>query len=342
MDSIEEGVLTTLPGVTIAAWLMTGLIRQYALRRLIDVPNDRSSHRVPTPRGGGLAVVLAFFAGCFAAVMSGAMSPAFLGLLGSGLIVAGAGFWDDHGHVPAGVRLAAHTAAGTVAIGLIGGFPELPLGSWTLSLGWFGTGFALLWLLWSLNLFNFMDGIDAIAGTEAIFVAGGALALMAMQPEGLGATSAALAVLTAASAGFLWWNWPPAKIFLGDVGSGFIGYSLALIALADMRSPGGGLGLPVWVILNGLFVVDATYTLARRFITGQRWYSPHRLHAYQKAATILGGHRPVVIYALCINTLWLLPCAFAAQRWPNWAVPLLGIALLPLLTLVVRLKAGDP
>ena len=331
-----------LAGVTVAAWLMTGLFRRYALRKLIDVPNARSSHLVPTPRGGGLAVVLAFFAGCFAAIASGAMSPAFLGLLASGVIVAAAGFWDDHGHVPASVRLALHTLAAIVAIGLIGGFPDLPMGSWTLSLAWFGSGFALLWLLWSLNLFNFMDGIDAIAGTEAIFVAGGALALMVLRPDGVGATGTALAVLMAAIAGFLWWNWPPAKIFLGDVGSGFIGYSLALVALADMRSPGGGLGFPVWVILNGVFVVDATYTLARRLITGQRWYSPHRLHAYQKAATMLGGHRPVVIYVLCINTLWLLPCAFAAQCWPNWAVPLSCVALLPLLTVVVRLKAGDP
>jgi Fuc2NAc and GlcNAc transferase len=335
-------VIVVLFGVAVAAWFMTSLIRRYALKRLIDIPNDRSSHRIPTPRGGGLAVVLAFFGGCFVAVASGAMAPAFLGLLGSGLIVAAAGFWDDHGHVPAAVRLGAHAMAAIVAIGLIGGFPELPMGLWMVPLAWFGFGFALLWLLWSLNLFNFMDGIDAIAGIEAIFVAAAALALLSLRSEGVGSTGAALAVLIAATAGFLWWNWPPAKIFLGDVGSGFIGYTLALIALADMRSPGGGLGFPGWVILNGLFIVDATYTLVRRLGTGQQWYSPHRLHAYQKAATMLGGHRPVVIYALCINTLWLLPCAFAAQRWPNWAVPSLFVALLPLLVLVVRMKAGDP
>ncbi|MBM4200459.1 MAG: glycosyl transferase, partial [Gammaproteobacteria bacterium] len=247
-----------------------------------------------------------------------------------------------HGHVPARFRLAAHAVAGGLAVGMLGGFRELPLGLTTVQLGWFGAAFALLWTIWLLNLFNFMDGIDALAGTETVFVAGAAITLMALRQEGVGPTGLALGVLASATAGFLWWNWPPARIFLGDVGSGFLGFALAVIALADMSGPGGGLGLPVWVLLNGVFLVDATYTLLRRIATGQQWYSPHRSHAYQKATVMLGGHRPVVAYVGLFNVLWLFPWALAATLRPGMAIPMLIVALFPLFAVTVWLKAGDP
>ncbi len=326
----------------VAAIALTGLTRRYALRQLVDVPNDRSSHRIPTPRGGGLAIVLAFFAACTGLALSGAMSAGVLLMLVSGLLVAGVGFWDDHGHVAARKRLLTHVLAGVLAIGVLGGFPTVIIGTWHVSLSWIGSVLALFWLIWLLNLFNFMDGIDGIAALEVVFVSFAALLLMYMTHETVGGIVIPLGALGAATAGFLVWNWPPAKIFMGDVGSGFVGYTLALIALADMRMPDGGLGLPVWVILNGLFLVDASYTLGRRITTGQQWYRPHRSHAYQKAAVMFGGHRPVIIYCLLINILWLFPCALAARVSPGLAIPMLAVALLPLLAIAIRLKAGDP
>lgn len=330
-----------LIGTGILAFFLTGLVRRYALSRLVDIPNLRSSHCEPTPRGGGLALVTAFFAGCLVTVTQGWV-PANLSVpLLSGLLIAAVGFWDDHGHVPAHFRMAAHIAAASWALLALGGFSELPLGPTSLPLGWVGAAFALLWLVWLLNLFNFMDGIDAIAGSEVIFVAVAAAILMFWNAGSLAGVGVCSVLLAAATLGFLIWNWPPAKIFMGDVGSGFVGYSLGLLALVDMKTNGGGLGLPVWLILNGVFLVDATYTLLWRMVTGQKWYEAHRSHAYQKAAVILGGHGVVVKYVIVINLLWLFPLAVAAKIWPSFALAATLIALAPPLALAIGLKAGQ-
>jgi Fuc2NAc and GlcNAc transferase len=331
-----------LCAVFASAVAMTRGIRIYALKRLVDVPNERSSHATPTPRGGGLAIVLSFYGGCVACALVGWISPMSLLILSSGAIVAGIGFIDDHRDVSPLLRLLAHVLAGLAALILLNGMPELPLGYSRLYVAQFGVLLGLLWLVWQLNLFNFMDGIDAIAGMEVIFVGIAAVGLMLSSAVYNLETVVGLAILAAASGGFLVWNWPPARIFMGDVGSGFVGYTLALIALADMRTGPGGLSLPVWLILSGLFFTDATYTLCRRVVTGQRWHLAHRSHAYQKATALFGGHRPVVLYCLLINAFWLLPNAIAAHVWPAFGFPILLIALLPLLAIAVLLRAGDP
>ncbi len=315
-------------------------MRRYALRRLLDLPNARSSHRTPTPRGGGLALLLGFLAGCVLLTVLGRMSTGLLVLLLTGLPIGAVGFWDDHGHVPAHFRLAVHLTAAGAALLLMGGFPLMPLGLWSVDLGWLGSAVAMLWLVWLLNLFNFMDGIDAIAGTEVIFVAAAAASLIFWHGGQLDEVVLSLILLAVATLGFQFWNWPPAKIFMGDVGSGFVGYTLALLALSDMNRSGGGLGFPVWFILNGIFLVDATYTLLRRMASGQTWYEAHRLHAYQKAAAILGEHGRVVKFCTIINLCWLLPWAAAASVWQPLAFPIAVIALLPLVGVAVRLGAG--
>jgi Fuc2NAc and GlcNAc transferase len=326
--------------VTLGSFLLTGLVRRYALERLIDLPNARSSHQRPTPRGGGLALLLGFLAGCVLLTVLGRISADLLGLLLTGLPVGAVGFWDDHGHVPARLRLAVHITSAGAALMLLGGFSLMPLGVWSADLGWFGSVFALLWLVWLLNLFNFMDGTDAIAGTEVIFVACAAALLMFWRDGQVDDVAVSLILLAAATLGFQFWNWPPAKIFLGDVGSGFVGYTLALLALSDMHRSGGGLGLPVWVILNGIFLVDATYTLLRRMAGGQTWHQPHRLHAYQKAAALFGEHGRVVKFCAMLNLCWLLPWAVAASVWQQLAFPIAVIAVLPLLGVAIRLRAG--
>ncbi len=326
--------------VAAASFLLTGMVRRYALDRLLDLPNARSSHHLPTPRGGGLAILLAFLGGAVALTVSGRLPSALLWLLLTGLPVGAVGFWDDHGHVPARIRIAVHVVAAVAALIGLGGFSSLRLGSLTIELGWLGAVLAVLWLVWLLNLFNFMDGIDAIAGTEVIFVALAAASLMGWRDGQVGDTGACLLLLAAATLGFQIWNWPPAKIFMGDVGSGFVGYTLGVSALSDLSRGDGGLGFPVWIILLGVFLVDATYTLLRRMAGGQKWYEAHRTHAYQKATSILGGHGRVVRFCIMINLFWLLPWAAAASVWTAAAVPVAVIALLPLLGLAIRLKAG--
>jgi Fuc2NAc and GlcNAc transferase len=127
---------------------------------------------------------------------------------------------------------------------------------------------------------------------------------------------------------------------MGDAGSGFLGFVFATVALDSTAA----LETTVWpwVIISGVFVVDASYTLLRRILTGQRWYAAHCTHAYQRAAQRLGGHRPVTLLALFINLAWLLPLACMAQHWPELGASLALLAYLPLLCLVRALRAGVP
>ena len=188
--------------------------------------------------------------------------------------------------------------------------PELPvLGIATLS-GWSAQVFAALLIVWLLNLYNFMDGIDGIAGIEAVTVGAGCavVAFVVGYPAG----AIACLLLAAASAGFLAWNFPPARIFMGDAGSGFLGVVFGVLAVdASRQTPEL---LWSWLILLGAFIVDATVTLLRRLIRGERVYEAHRSHAYQHAARAIGKHRPVTLAIGAINVLWLLPLALMVAR----------------------------
>ncbi len=321
------------------AALATHAVRGYALRRLLDLPNDRSSHRVPTPRGGGLAIVAAFGFAVTWMYGQGLVPFDWLMALAGALPVAAAGFWDDHGHVPARWRFLVQVAAASWAIYWLGGFDSLRFAGDTHSLGWLGAPLGIIFIAWILNLFNFMDGIDGIAGVEAITVALSAALLSWLAPERAlpGSAEAAIA-LAAATGGFLQWNWPPAKIFMGDVGSGFIGFLLGVFAARTAMA--GEPSLAAWLILMGVFFVDATVTLLRRVASGQRWYEAHRSHAYQHAARRWGSHRRVTLSVLAINLAWLLPLALAAARWPDMEAIFLAIAYAPLVGLAFRLEAG--
>jgi Fuc2NAc and GlcNAc transferase len=306
----------------VAALALTGAVRAYAIRHgVLDNPNARSSHTIPTPRGGGLAVILATLAATAAAVTLGATSPRDAVTLGTGMIALGAIGWiDDRRHVAPAVRLSIHVAVAIWTLFRFGGLPELRLGDATLPLGVIGSAVGVLYIVWSINLFNFMDGIDGIAGSEAVLVLGtGAALLLARGDASLGAIAAAGA---GAAAGFLAWNWPPAKIFLGDVGSGTLGYLVAAIAIGAERH--GSVPLLAFVIVSGVFVADATVTLMRRVARGERASEAHRDHAYQRLSRALGSHRPVTLAAAGTTVILaalggagalvptLLPAAFAA------------------------------
>jgi Fuc2NAc and GlcNAc transferase len=211
------------------------------------------------------------------------------------------------------------------------------VGARTLHIGWLGDLCALLGVMWVLNLFNFMDGIDGIAGSEAVFVTGAALA--PMQLLGVASeVSAASLVFGAGTLGFLVWNWPPAKIFMGDVGSGYVGYAIATLALASAASNPAAVW--VWLILGGVFFVDATVTLVRRVTRGERAHQAHRSHAYQWLARRWASHGRVTLTVVAINLLWLLPCALLAALRPEYALPAVLLALAPLLLVAVAAGAG--
>jgi len=328
-------IVLVATGAFLASALATGVVRRLAMAHgVIDVPNQRSSHAVPTPRGGGLAVAVVSIAALLILAGSGRLSWSLaVALAGGGGAVAIVGFLDDRRALPVGIRLAVHVAAAVWALVYLGGLPPIQLGERVLSLGWFGDALAVLSVVWVLNLFNFMDGIDGIAASEAVFIALASL-LLSVLGGATGDVPSATAVFAAACGGFLVWNWPPAKIFLGDVGSGFLGYIVAVLAIAATRSNPGSIW--VWLILGGVFFVDATLTLLRRALRGEHMHHAHRSHAYQWLARNWASHRRVTVAVALVNVAWLLPFAlFASLRGDlglyvaaGGITPLIGLALM--------------
>jgi Fuc2NAc and GlcNAc transferase len=326
--------------VAVTAWWMTERFRRYALdRQLLDIPNERSSHQRATPRGGGMAIVVTTLAALPVLGAIGALPwPQAAGLALGGALVALVGFVDDHGHVPPPLRLAAHAAAAVLILIALGGLPAVPMFGVSIDLGWLGDVLAALYIVWLLNLTNFMDGIDGIAGVEAVTVAIGGGLLYEVAAPGTGLWSTPV-ILAAAAAGFLVWNWPPARVFMGDAGSGFVGWMLAALSLqAAGVSPAL---LWSWIILLGVFVIDATVTLLRRLARRERLYEAHRSHAYQHAARAW-AHRPVTLTVAAINVLWLLPMAWLVARGGLDGLAATLIAYVPLVALALWFKAGVP
>lgn len=317
---------------------LTAVVRRYALSRsLMDIPNARSSHSIPTPRGGGVSIVIAFVLGVALLGASGLVGSDFLlAMVGGGGLVAVIGFMDDHGHIAARWRLLGHFGAAAWALFWLGGLAPLDIFGWRLESGWVGAVLAAFYLVWMLNLYNFMDGIDGIASVEAVTVCLGACLIYSV--TGFGALVAAPALLAAAVLGFLYWNFPPARIFMGDAGSGFLGIALGVLSLqAAWASP---LLFWAWLILLGSFVVDATLTLLRRLLRGEKVYQAHRSHAYQFASRHYGSHLPVTLAVAVINVGWLLPWAFAVSL--GWVEGLTGVVLayVPLVALALKFNAG--
>ncbi|MCX5877112.1 MAG: glycosyltransferase family 4 protein [Deltaproteobacteria bacterium] len=319
--------------------LLTWFIRRYALaRNLIDVPNIRSSHQIPTPRGGGLAIVVTFFAGLLCLWLTDSLpTQALLALTGAGGLVAWVGFLDDRRHIAPRWRLAAHFLGAAWGLFWLGQLPPLSVFGHLLYLGWSGYLLAAVYLVWLLNLYNFMDGIDGIAGIEAITVClGGSIAYALSAPAGQSWLAPAL--LLSAVAGFLFWNFPRAKIFLGDSGSGFLGLILGLLSIQAAQVDPELFWC--WLILLGVFIVDATTTLLRRVIQGETFHEAHRSHAYQYASRRFAAHRHVSIAVGLINLLWLLPITLLVARGSLPGLVGLLIAYAPLVWCAFRYKAG--
>ena len=336
-ESIPATALVSLGALVVSA-LLTGAVRRFALSQgVLDLPNERSSHSKATPRGGGVSVVLTVTGASIALALVGALQKGPLLALLGGIAVATVGFVDDRRAVAPSVRFVVHVAAGVWAVAALGGLPPLRIGTAIVDLGWSGHSLAVLGIVWTLNLFNFMDGIDGIAASEAVFVtlAGAMLGLLGGGKTDL---STLELVFAAACVGFLLWNWPPAKIFMGDVGSGYLGYVVAVLALASTRD--NAIALWVWLILGGVFFVDATVTLVRRVIRGEPIHRAHRSHAYQWLARRWGSHRRVTLVVLMLNLIWLLPCALLVTLHPDHAVAIVVVALVPLVALGIAAGSG--
>jgi Fuc2NAc and GlcNAc transferase len=307
--------LLAAAAATLGSWALTGAIRRFALARaLLDIPNERSAHTVPTPRGGGLAIAAVVIPGvAVLAVLDWISNELATAMIGGGALLTGVGWLDDCRNLGVGPRLSAQSVAAVWALVWIGGFPSIDVGFAVVDLGMIGTALAAAGLVWLINLYNFMDGIDGLAAGQAVAVGlfGGSL-LLVVGHTGLATVAFAIA---ATSGGFLAWNWRPAKIFLGDAGSGFLGYLLGVLALASEQE--GALPLLVWLLLLAVFIFDATVTLFRRVLTGEKWYVAHRSHAYQRAVQA-GWRHDQVSTAVLLMTAGLAGLACLAVRYPVW------------------------
>lgn len=322
----------------IGTGLLTYLIRHYALaKNLLDIPNQRSSHTVPTPRGGGVAFVVIFLLLLPFLFMAGFISLAFLiAFLGAGITVGIVGFLDDKWCVAAKWRLLLHFFAALWILYWMHGFPPLNIMGISIP-AVLTTMLAFFYLVWLLNLYNFMDGINGIASVETITVCFSGAIFYSI--SGYVFASCILLILMATVIGFVFWNFPVARIFMGDAGSGFLG-----IMIGGLSIQAAWVSTPLffaWLIVLGVFIVDATWTLINRLLQKQKVYEAHRSHAYQHAVDYFGKHTTVTLAVLCINIFWLLPIALLVVL--HYLSGLLGlmIAYIPLCFLAYFFKAGS-
>lgn len=300
-----------LASLSITLLLVRGAIGYAHRRGMLDQPGQRRSHQLPTPRGGGIGMVVAMLV-CLPGVLSGlpAAWPASViaSLFAALVLVALAGWWDDHRSLPVLPRLGAQL----LAVGLF-------------SLSLLATGLSWWWLpvlliggAWSINLHNFMDGIDGLLAQQAIFVGAGLalLAWAAAQP----ALAVAAAALAASALGFWYFNRPPARIFMGDVGSGSVG--LLIFAFSAMLWRIEHVLLWPALILSSAFTVDASLTLLTRMWRGRRWYTAHREHLYQWVVRRGGTHARTGAAYMGWNLLVAAPLAWLAWSHLRMALPI--------------------
>jgi Fuc2NAc and GlcNAc transferase len=305
----------------------------------LDIPNERSSHLTPTPRGGGIAFVATSLVGLFLLLLNNTLNNEdVLALCCAGAIVAVAGFLDDR-HKTSGAmfRLVLHGIGAIILVVGIGFPSQISLFDQTISTGLIGSILGVLYLVWLLNLFNFMDGTDGIAASEAIFVCVTGAILNYQALLGINHSSAAV-ILAASTFGFILYNWSPAKIFMGDVGSGYLGIAIGGLSLMAAKQQHELLW--VWIILLGVFVSDATVTLIRRLLRKQKPHVAHRSHAYQHLAIRFGSHTKVSLLVLAVNVVWLLPIAFLVADKQLAGTTGVVVAYVPLVLTVLALGAG--
>jgi Fuc2NAc and GlcNAc transferase len=279
--------------------LLTLGMRTFARQKgLLAHPNERSSHVIATPHGGGLAIMIAFCSAIIYLLVRGEIEQDLFWALFCVVPIVIAGQIDDIFPVPARYRMLVQAVCAIGGLYMLGGIDTLAVGNVTLN-GWWLNAAALFYVIWMTNLYNFIDGIDGYAASEAVYVGMASFLLFGNMPG---------IFIAAAAAGFLIFNWHKASIFMGDVGSAPLGFIFAILSLSD-ADHGGFVG---WLVLLSLFWFDATITLWRRFRRGERLSSAHKKHAYQRLVQSGWAHDRVVRYAMGVNLLlfvllWLAP-----------------------------------
>ena len=332
----DVNLILYITGIFIFSIVATGFIRSYSVHKsIVDIPNERSLHSRPTPRGGGVPVVLSILAS-IALLYYLQLLPLDITIAfgGGGLIVAVTGWLDDCRGIPEIRKALSYTFAAIWAIYWLDGLETLSFGEDLIILSIVGNIFVVLGLTWLINLYNFMDGTDAFAAIQAICT--GTFSGFLFESMGRQDMAVLCFVIATSSAGFLWWNWPTAKIFMGDVGSCFIGYSFGVLAIIGEQS--GILPVIVMYILLSIFICDASLTLFLRMLKKEKWYRAHRSHAYQILVQMGVSQKILAIGLLLINVIILWPLAYIALHWEHLSLFMVYITAISLFILWASIK----
>ena len=301
---------------------LTYLIRIVALKKsLLAMPNERSSHTIPTPHGGGIAIAISWFFGLiYLFTCKGIEASLFYALMAGGALCL-VSFLDDIYELSPKIRLFTQASVALLGLYMLGGLSKIDSGIFVLENQLFTNAFAFLGIIWCINLYNFLDGIDGYAGSEALFLGIAGYLLFGGDYY---------LVLVASVGGFLFWNWEKAKIFMGDVGSTLLGYNVAILALYSQNK---GVSIVIWLILFGLFWFDATLTLYRRYKNGEKLSEAHRKHSYQRAVQSGWSHQKVVMITMSLN-LFLFILGYSALQYQRWIFVYFIVALIVLFIVV--------
>jgi UDP-N-acetylmuramyl pentapeptide phosphotransferase/UDP-N-acetylglucosamine-1-phosphate transferase len=305
----------------IGTWIV---IKVATLNNIIDIPNSRSSHKNPTPSGGGLAIAIIWYLVLLILYFLEEIPDSlFLALLW-GIPITIIGFFDDIVKISPKLRLIVQIICAFFAVYFLGFSISVDLGFFILKSKFLLGIVAIIAIIWFINLFNFLDGIDGYISVEILFIC---LAVFLVFDVRLPL------IFAAATSGFLIWNWQPAKIFMGDVGSTLIGFTIAVFAIY-YQNPSQS-SIIVWLMLTSLFWFDATYTIFRRLRNHEVLSDAHKKHAYQRIVQYGFSHKKTVISSLIVN-LPILGLSWFAYLFPKLLLPFFCINLI-YLYLIMRL-----
>jgi Fuc2NAc and GlcNAc transferase len=310
--------------VFIFSFGLTFLVRKWAIHKsILDHPNDRSSHTNPTPRGGGIAIVITWFLGLIYFKIEKKIEPQLFWALVCGFPLTIIGFLDDVITLKPGIRFVVQFICAVAGLFFLSGFKGIDLGFTTLNNQWIFSVLAVIGIVWAINLFNFLDGIDGYISTEIIYIG---LTVFAIFNDFVAL------LLVFSIVGFLFWNWQKAKIFMGDVSSTLLGYTVAIFAIYYQNT--GKTSIIIWLILTSVFWFDATITLFRRIKNKENLGQAHRNHAFQRIVQAGFSHQKTVFWALLLNIIGLGFIALALI-WNKYSLLFFAIDII-LLYLILK------
>lgn len=295
------------------SFLLTYLIKNYMIKKsLVASVNERSSHTVPTPHGGGIAIAITWFIGLFYLYFIGQIENNLFYALLFGAVISIVSFFDDIYELSPKVRLIIQAIVAIGGLYFLGGFETLTFGIFDIQNSIFTNIFAFFMIIWFINLYNFLDGINGYAGSEAVFLSLAGFILFGGNH---------FLVLAVAVLGFLYWNWNKAKIFMGDVGSTLLGYNVAIFTIYYANQEPTNFW--IWIILFGVYWFDATLTLIRRKLNKERLSQAHKKHAYQRLTQAGWSHYKVTNYSIMLNILLFAIVYFISNIFASFIISLI-------------------